>query len=225
MRFLFRCSLLVVCALLFSSCASLGTHFPSKVDIQDAKQVMVVVPAGHKPFTAVLTAWSVEDGRWMRKFGPWSAAVGRSGLAPEGEKREGDGRTPSGIYPLRTAFGSAPAINTKLTYRQATAHDFWIDEPASAEYNQWVSGEVPAVSHEKMLRTDGVYNIGAVIEYNTAPVVPGSGSAIFLHIWGEHGTKPTAGCVALSERRLRKLLAWLDTKQKPLIILSATGVQ
>jgi L,D-peptidoglycan transpeptidase YkuD (ErfK/YbiS/YcfS/YnhG family) len=219
MRFLFRCSLLVVCALLFSSCASLGTHFPSKVDIQDAKQVIVVVPAGHKPFTAVLTAWSVENGKWLRKFGPWSAVVGRSGFAPAGEKREGDGRTPSGIYAMSIAFGNAPSIKTELTYRQATAHDFWIDEPSSAEYNQWVSGKVPDVSHEKMLRVDGQYNLGAVIEYNTAPIVPGNGSAIFLHIWKEHGTKPTAGCVALSERRLRKILTWLDADKNPVILL------
>ncbi len=219
MLFFFRCSLLVVYAFLFSSCASLSVHIPSKVDIYDTKQVIVVVPAGHKPFTAVLTAWSVEDGKWMRKFGPWSAVIGRSGLAPAGEKREGDGRTPSGVYPAQTAFGNAPAIKTGLIYRQATAHDFWIDDIASVQYNQWVSGDVPGVSHEKMLRTDGLYNLGAVIEYNTAPIVTGNGSAIFLHIWRDHGTKPTSGCVALGERRLRKLLAWLDAQQKPLIIL------
>jgi L,D-peptidoglycan transpeptidase YkuD (ErfK/YbiS/YcfS/YnhG family) len=45
------------------------------------------------------------------------------------------------------------------------------------------------------------------------------GSAIFLHIWREAGRKPTAGCVALSETRLRKLLAWLDAGAAPVIIL------
>jgi len=70
-----------------------------------------------------------------------------------------------------------------------------------------------------MLRADGLYDAGAVIEYNTDPVVPGLGSAIFLHIWREDGAKPTAGCVALPEDRLRELLGWLDAEAAPVIFL------
>jgi L,D-peptidoglycan transpeptidase YkuD (ErfK/YbiS/YcfS/YnhG family) len=70
-----------------------------------------------------------------------------------------------------------------------------------------------------MLRPDGLYDIGAVIEYNTSPVVPGQGSAIFLHIWRDGGRKPTAGCVALEKSRLRRLLAWLRADMKPVVFL------
>ncbi len=54
------------------------------------------------------------------------------------EKKEGDGKTPSGIYPLGPAFGYASSMDTGLAYRQATDNDFWVDDVRSLQYNQWV---------------------------------------------------------------------------------------
>ncbi|OGX38309.1 MAG: hypothetical protein A3C36_02495 [Omnitrophica WOR_2 bacterium RIFCSPHIGHO2_02_FULL_52_10] len=155
----------------------------------------------------------------MEKFSPMSAVLGRNGLAASGEKREGDGRTPAGIYQIKRAFGYAPRVDTRLDYRQATANDFWVDDPASAQYNQWVTGAPPAVSHEILRRDDRLYQYAVVIEYNTAPVVPGRGSAIFLHVWRGKGI-PTAGCVAVSPKNMQKFLKWLDLPRNPVIILS-----
>jgi L,D-peptidoglycan transpeptidase YkuD (ErfK/YbiS/YcfS/YnhG family) len=70
-----------------------------------------------------------------------------------------------------------------------------------------------------MLRPDGLYDLGAVIEYNTDPAIPGYGSAIFLHIWRAHGQKPTAGCVAIDRSHLEVLLRWLNAADHPMIIL------
>jgi L,D-peptidoglycan transpeptidase YkuD (ErfK/YbiS/YcfS/YnhG family) len=115
---------------------------------------------------------------------------------------------------------SVCACETKLTYRQATARDFWIDDPKSPDYNRWVTADQPpAVSHELMRRGDEVYRHGAVIEYNTAPVVSGKGSAIFLHVWRGPG-RPTDGCVAVAEPDLLRLLKWLDKAQKPVVVLN-----
>jgi len=146
------------------------------------------------------------------------AMVGRKGIAPLNEKREGDGRTPSGIYPIGPAFGYASSFNTKLVYRQSTKNDFWVDDVNSRQYNQWVTGTPDAKSFEKMHRSDDLYKYGAVIEYNTDPIVPGNGSAIFMHIW-RAPDKSTSGCVALSPRSLRKVLGWLDSQRHPVIIL------
>ncbi|OGX39807.1 MAG: hypothetical protein A3G91_02220 [Omnitrophica WOR_2 bacterium RIFCSPLOWO2_12_FULL_50_9] len=147
------------------------------------------------------------------------AVIGKNGLAPEGEKREGDGRTPSGVFALRRAFGYDETVETGLIYRRVTERDFWIDDPASAQYNQWVAGDVPAVSHEALRRGDDLYKYAVVIEYNTDPVVPGLGSAIFMHVWRGAG-QPTAGCVAMAEADLLRFLRWLDIRRNPVIIFS-----
>ena len=152
-------------------------------------------------------------------MGPWPAVVGRNGFAPVNEKREGDGRTPSGIYPLGTAFGKEVWVKTDLIYRQAGADDIWVDDVNSVQYNRWVKLPPRAASYETMSRSDGLYDLGIVIEYNTDPVVPGDGSAIFLHIWRGGGEKPTAGCVAMERVHLRQLLAWLRAERGPVIVL------
>ena len=146
------------------------------------------------------------------------AVIGRNGLADAGQKKEGDGKTPSGIYDLGTAFGYSPSVKTGLDYRQTGADDFWVDDAASAQYNQWVKGVVRANSFEKLKRDDHLYALAVVIEYNTRPVVPGAGSAIFLHVWRRYD-HATAGCVALSQRYLRHILKHLDRSKGPVIIL------
>ncbi|MBI3618052.1 MAG: L,D-transpeptidase family protein, partial [Candidatus Omnitrophica bacterium] len=74
------------------------------------------------------------------------------------------------------------------------------------------------VSHEVLRRSDGLYKYAVVIEYNTDPAIPGMGSAIFLHVW-RGANKPTAGCVAMAEIDLLRLLQWLDARQNPVILL------
>lgn len=177
----------------------------------------VWVQAAAGAVTAKVSGWERKDGSWQQVLSPVEAVVGRNGLAPEGEKREGDGRTPSGTFALRRAFGYDEDVETRLTYRQVTERDFWIDDPRSAQYNQWITGETPKVSHEALRRDDDLYRYGVVIEYNTNPVVPGLGSAIFLHVWRGAG-QPTAGCVAMAEGDLLRLLRWLDIRRNPVII-------
>jgi len=184
-----------------------------------ARQAIVVRPT--RGFHATLTAWERAANGWHRTAGPWPAVIGRNGFAPWGEKREGDGRTPSGVFRLGLAFGRPLALPTGLEYRQATGNDYWVDDPASPLYNRWVQGRPAGVSCEKMLLSSGLYDAGIVIEYNTAPIVPGRGSAIFVHIWDGDGQKATAGCVALDRARLTDLLRRLDAKANPVIALGS----
>jgi L,D-peptidoglycan transpeptidase YkuD (ErfK/YbiS/YcfS/YnhG family) len=203
-----------------SGCATL---LPSKQPPQtlqslpvETQQAIIVEPLNSS--RARLTAWEFRDNRWQPAFLPMRAMVGRKGIAPLNEKREGDGRTPSGNYPIGTAFGYAPSFATRLPYRQSTGQDFWVDDVNSPQYNRWVTGKPDAKSFEEMRRKDDLYKYGAVIEYNTNPVVPGMGSAIFIHIW-RGPEKSTSGCVALSPRSLKNLLGWLDSRRNPVIIL------
>jgi len=158
-----------------------------------------------------------EDGIWRLVFPAFIGSIGEMGFAAVDEKREGDGKSPTGVFALGLAFGYNPFVETKMPYRQATDDDFWVDDADSEDYNRWVKGEPNAVSWEKMKRDDDQYKYGVVIGYNMDPVVKGKGSAIFLHVWNDGDS--TLGCVAMSEEMILKILAWLDPAKKPLIIM------
>lgn len=210
--------LLVLWTFLIASNVFAAQDFLSQLPA-NVKQAIVVEYKSAGSHLATLTMFEKMDQGWKEIGDPLPAVIGRTGFASIGEKREGDGHTPSGIYKLGTAFGYNATTDTKLNYRQATENDFWVDDSKSAQYNQWVSGAPQANSFEKMKRDDDLYKLGVVIEYNTDPIVPGNGSAIFLHIW-RGGNQPTSGCVALSEEDVRKLLAWLDVGSNPTIVLN-----
>ncbi|MEO3434442.1 L,D-transpeptidase family protein [Inquilinus sp. CAU 1745] len=133
-------------------------------------------------------------------------ALGRSGVAAV--KREGDGVTPVGLFPLRRALyrpdrGAPP--ETALPVAPIGPEDGWCDDPADPAYNRPVALPHPA-GHERMWRDDRLYDIVVVLGHNDDPPVPGRGSAIFLHVAREdHG--PTEGCVAMAPDDLRRLLA------------------
>lgn len=182
------------------------------------KQALVVAAKTDGGFAAQLTAWEYGENGWRQAFDRLPAVIGRSGLAAGGAKREGDGKTPAGVYALGTVFGYGESIISAMPYRQATADDYWVDDPASPLYNQWVHGRPAALSFERMKRDDDCYKYGIVIEYNTRPVTAGLGSAIFVHVW-RGPEAPTAGCVAVAEGELVRLLAWLVPAKRPVIVL------
>ena len=134
-------------------------------------------------------------------FAQWGAlrmrcALGRTGISAQ--KREGDGATPAGAFPLRRVFYRAdrePHPRTALTCRAIAPSDGWCDEPADGAYNRLVALPYPA-SAENLWREDRLYDLMIVLGYNDAPVIPGQGSAIFLHL-ATADFAPTAGCVAL----------------------------
>jgi len=180
-------------------------------------QAILVHPTKHHPSQAQLSVWQKQDNSWHCLY-LVSAVIGRNGLAIADAKKEGDGKTPSGTYPLGPAFGYAPSIATGLQYREAGDLDFWVDDIHSMQYNQWVHGTPLAKSFEQMKRSDDLYQYGIVIGYNMHPVIPGAGSAIFMHVWRRYNS-PTAGCVALNQRYLRKILHCLNRQDQPVIIL------
>jgi L,D-peptidoglycan transpeptidase YkuD (ErfK/YbiS/YcfS/YnhG family) len=160
---------------------------------------------------------------WEHMAGPVDAVAGTNGIAPIGKKREGDGRTPSGVFPLRRGFGYSP-VETKIPYIVLTPDMIWVDDPYSPDYNRLVSiYRARPASYETMRRRDDLYKYGVVVEYNTDPIVPEFGSAIFLHI--ERGPdSPTAGCVAFPEEEMLRILKWLDPDKSPVAVLGAEDV-
>lgn len=135
-----------------------------------------------------------------------ACAIGRSGISAR--KREGDGATPLGGFRLlevrwRADRGLPPA--TGLPRRVIRRPDGWCDAIGDRNYNRPVRHPYPA-SAEAMWRADEVYDIVVVLSANVRPRVQGRGSAIFMHLARPDYT-PTAGCVALSKRDMRLVLA------------------
>ena len=178
----------------------------------------IVVRGWQNGFSAQLELWSKDNDYWQKRNG-YTAVIGQNGFAPLGEKREGDNRTPSGMYNLGQAFGYFSSSDTKMPYRQLTENDYWVDDPSSSQYNTWVYGVPSARSYERLKRSDSMHKYGIVIAYNTNPIVSGKGSAIFLHVWRSAGTG-TAGGIALAEEDLVQVLRLLDPAKDPRIILN-----
>ena len=198
--------------------------------------VVVTADAWGSRDGVLLRLEKLNDG-WHQDGNPVRVVFGRNGLAwgrglqPDGlsgpEKREGDLKSPAGVFQLGPAFGYAgsPVLRTKLPYKPSTDRDYFVDDAASGEYNTWVtiaasepnSPESRWRSFERMRRGDGLYEYGVVVQQNTNPVMPGKGSAIFLHIWRGRSTT-TAGCTAMSKDDLIRLVEWLDPAQLPLLI-------
>jgi L,D-peptidoglycan transpeptidase YkuD (ErfK/YbiS/YcfS/YnhG family) len=187
------------------------------VQIGESEQLIFATNRESSSFVVTIQAVEKENGIWHLVFPAFTGSIGERGFAAIDEKREGDGKSPTGIFPLGIAFGYDPSVETKMPYRQATEDDFWVDDANSEDYNRWVKGEPKATSWEKMKRDDDQYKYGVVIEYNMHPIVKGKGSAIFLHVWkpGES----TLGCVAMSEEMILRIFGWLDPAKKPLIVM------
>lgn len=134
-------------------------------------------------------------------------ALGPAGVIPAALKREGDGASPAGIWPIREVLyrpdrGPPPASEFRV--RAMTPDDGWCDDPADEAYNRPVKLPYPA-SAESLWREDCMYDIVVVLGHNDDPVVPGHGSAIFLHI-ARPDYSPTQGCVAIARPDLEELL-------------------
>lgn len=134
-------------------------------------------------------------------------------MKPAADKREGDGASPLGRWPVRRVFfrpdrGAAPETDLPAIALRPT--DGWCDDAGAPDYYNRLVTLPCRVSHERLWREDGLYDLFVELGYNDDPPEPGKGSAIFLHI-ARAGYLPTEGCVALAEADLRAVLGRLGT--------------
>jgi L,D-peptidoglycan transpeptidase YkuD (ErfK/YbiS/YcfS/YnhG family) len=208
------------------SCAppppAVGTVSPDQLaGVSGADQVIEVVAGGSGETTATFAAYQRVTGGWQQVFGPWVANIGYRGFAPPGQKREGDGRTPTGSYGFDFFFGVQPDPGVHFPYRAVTGPSIvWDDDSASALYNEWVdtNAQDAGAAPEPMYNVPA-YSYGAVIAYNEART-PGLGSAIFFHV-ATGGS--TAGCVSLPVSQLVPVLQWLDPSRQPRIVMGTAA--
>jgi L,D-peptidoglycan transpeptidase YkuD (ErfK/YbiS/YcfS/YnhG family) len=135
------------------------------------------------------------------------AVFGKGGAKPAAEKREGDGASPLGIWPVRAALlrpDRVPAPVTLLPWRWLRPDDGWSDGADDPAYNRPV--RLPhGFSAERLWREDHVYDVIITLGHNDNPPVSPMGSAIFWHLT-QPDRRPTEGCVAIERE---SMLLWL----------------
>ncbi len=170
------------------------------------------------------------------RYKPWrlknsfAVVVGRAGLARDPQtvipftnmplKKEGDGKSPAGIFPLGDMFSYHKLDNLKMPHVQVDTNCYCVDDATSAYYNTLIVKDTATAafnSFEYMKRKDDFYEYGVWVLYNSAPAISGNGSCIFIHIWKDENTG-TAGCTAMSKAHILQLIHWLDKRKKPVLL-------
>jgi L,D-peptidoglycan transpeptidase YkuD (ErfK/YbiS/YcfS/YnhG family) len=200
----------------------------------ESRQIVLSLSAGWDQTRAILQPYArpTMDAPWVAVGAPIESSIGRAGLAwgrgrhpaglPGPEKREGDGKSPAGVFDLRlvTGYAKTGPGGTRLPYREATPTLRCVDDARSSRYNQLVDEAKTKKdwsSAEDMRRTDDLYRFVVWVGHNDTPVVPGGGSCIFLHLRaGPDAT--TSGCTAFEPEPMERLLRWLDPAARPVLV-------
>ena len=183
-----------------------------------AQQVVIVTAASSTTDVATLQTFEQDSGTWRAVFPAMAAHIGRAGFSAD--KHEGDLKTPQGMYGFGTMFGQRTNPGVKFPYRQADSQSVWVDDVHSPYYNTWQENAALSGEHLAAAGYATAYAYAVDIAYNTSPVVPGKGSAIFLHVSTGGGT---AGCVSIAQSNLLEVLRWLDPAKKPVIVMGPTA--
>ncbi|MBR5734350.1 MAG: L,D-transpeptidase family protein [Desulfovibrionaceae bacterium] len=186
-------------------CSTAPRLSPRKIaqvsNAEDAGQLILVGATGNSD--ATLSFYAKAGGEWKEVFST-HAYIGKNGL---GKTREGDGKTPEGVFHFTKAFGIAPDPGCALGYVQVDDSHYWIGDSASPRYNQFVSTRdydgFSKKDSEHIIEYAKPYQYCLNISYNEEGI-PDAGSAIFLHCYSNNPY--TGGCVAIPEQDMKHLM-------------------
>ena len=217
-------------ALLLSILAALWAPAPAmaacpptianQISAANGTQLVTVAVPRRTSTLGELRLWKKSGECWVAVTEPWAAWVGGRGVSPN--KREGDRRTPAGLFGFgRIMYGIAANPGVRYRYHRVVCGDWWVEDPRSRWYNQFRHvrcGTSPpfATVSEDLSQSPTAYRHFTVIDYNTTPTVPGRGSGIFLHV---STGRPTLGCVSLPLPKLLRTLRWLRPSSRPTIAI------
>lgn len=204
-------------------------------DASAHRQILLVLGDSPDRCTATLYRFRQSGGRWIREGTGIPAVTGEKGMAWDGAaaedssrqvKREGDRKSPAGIFPLSLAMGypPSPPAGILLPYRRIEEGTYCVDDSASPYYNRIVSQKElpqPAAelwkSSERMWEVGERYRLLLTVGYNGEKPKPGAGSCIFLHIW-RSPAEGTAGCTAVAADKLEEIVQWLKPDAEPALV-------
>ncbi len=188
--------------------AARGTVTPWFADsVGNASQVISVVGVGGSK--AKMDVYQRSAAGWEAVGVGIPAFIGANGMSPE--SHDGEMKTPMGVFTLDFAFGTAPNPGGGLPYVQVGPDHWWDGDMKSPTYNtmQVCKKEQCPFNTSLSAGTENLmipqYKHAVVMGVNKARV-PGNGGAFFVHTT-DGG--PTAGCVAIDDATLVKIIQWL----------------
>ena len=193
---------------------------------QKHTQMIMVTSSDYSSPDAKLQRYSFKNGKWQPVGKKIDVKIGKNGMSwgiglhktPADAviiKKEGDGKSPIGIFKLKEAFGYEP-FSAAYPYMVMSKKNHCVDDINSKWYNKVIDSTKVTKdysSHEVMKFKANYYRYGVVVDHNPNSV-KGAGSCIFMHI----KEIPTTGCTAMSESQMKEIIQWLDPKAKPLLL-------
>ncbi|GAA2095878.1 hypothetical protein GCM10009841_07330 [Microlunatus panaciterrae] len=157
-----------------------------------------------------------------RKFLTRTARIGYGGTVVGTKRRQSTGTTPLGTYTMTEAFGNGPAPGMWLPYHRVRKGDYWVEDNASRYYNtlrnrsqggfRWSLPSSSRNGSEYLPHYRDQYRYAVVINFNRPPgAIRYRGAGIFLHV---KSSGPTAGCVGITRRQMRIVMAYLKPGDK-----------
>jgi len=213
---------------------------PQLVTVPTHKQLLLVKSETWLSNKAVLTRYQwVEETGWASVGEEIPVLLATGGMAwgiglydvpqekGEAQKREGDYRSPAGIFRLESSFGLTrkKMINWDFSYQESYPNLLCITDPSSSFYNQIVNQQKVEHDweiHQPMRGSGQTYKWGIVIEQNSKNE-PQKGACIFLHVWRSEG-KGTAVGTAMSERDIIEIIPWLKGENNPILVQGTTKI-
>lgn len=211
---------------------------------ESPQQVIVVSAASWGSQRAQLSRYRWDDGSWVRVGRVVPAWLGVNGLAPASTRRQNTGTTPAGVFGLPEAFGRVQAGAIEIPYRRITGSSYWPYDPRDPRtYNVLQDRRIKAARwradgqwSERLVDYGRQYRLAVVIGYNlpagvyevgsgerraALPAKVHKGGGIFLHV--TRG-RPTAGCVSVPWRDMRRIARWLDPDAAARIVVGPRAV-
>jgi D-alanyl-D-alanine dipeptidase len=225
-----KIAILALSFALFTACQA-GTTVVKEDKIilpKESKQLLIVTTEGWNTKDGELQRYEREGKSWKKVGESIDIVLGRNGLGwglglhsiPKDAKyikKEGDGKAPAGLFTLGNGFGYSE-FEIDFPYSVYKRSDHCVDDSKSKFYNTIIDSTKVIKdykSFEHMRLKNNLYKYGITVNHNINQT-SNAGSCIFIHIRSKKGG--TAGCTAMREEKIVKILKWLKKSKKPLLL-------
>jgi D-alanyl-D-alanine dipeptidase len=205
---------------------------PSDAIPSESRQIVLVIAPNWNSSSGTLRRFSRSGAHesWSGVGDAVPVLIGEHGLGraaglrsipggPSPRKREGDRRSPAGVFQFTAVFCHEKLDGIRMPLLPITPTTEAIDDPNSRYYNRIVDRrDIPHPDWRTSERMAKIRDYALCIAVGSNPSRQrGGGSCVFLHRW--RGRRPgTAGCTALRYPDLLTVVRWLDPAQKPVLI-------
>ncbi len=227
--------LLITCSFALLSCH--GKSSNNIIHWKINQQLIIVIAKGWNEHSGKLWKFEYSNNQWHQIGNYIEISLGKNGLAwgrglqpiqyDGNYKKEGDKRTPAGLFKIGYAFGYKNYAQTKLSFKVMNKNHYCVDDYSSPFYNQIINRDdfnfdktlnsTEPMRRDIYFKNDQLYKLGFIIIHNEENK-PAYGSCIFTHLRFKKNAT-TSGCIALDEQNMKNLLNWLDIHKHPIIVI------